>query len=461
MQPRMKRSRIAFDLQVIIALGLWLCGGVLSVAAEESPDLASHPEFWPKQVTIRPSLIVNKDKNTIKLPAGSEVEVVALEKNNLVIERQGMTGRLPVEDTNFLVLYQANALAEERKKLIQSAPTITKMDIPESDKTAKTANQLIEIEKLELPSAASFLETQNYVNQLYKLVQELPPKKFDAAKELIAKKLQAVDPKHLEALLMASNFNKAMPYDIIDQKITPENSHLLLEYLRPEFYLYNQQSSFFTLLDILLSHGLHIGHETAIKTAFEQHLFKLSSGSERLSNFVDNGYLAAMERLQIYPDEGLMKLILTNSQACDAAFSLMFSENSPYSQADLEALLINTDDDKRRRLNLLNGTAYPDAKREYMASELRSNLVSAGNIISLQSIFEDPYENDDQSPKHRLFYKLEEKNNILYVGLLSRSAHEKVNKEKKSSPWVSKFQSLNQERLTVKYWLKYKAANLI
>jgi hypothetical protein len=57
-------------------------------------DFATHPESWPKSITIKketefPAVLNNKKVGTLKAPVGAEVHLVKIENGKLGVEYQG------------------------------------------------------------------------------------------------------------------------------------------------------------------------------------------------------------------------------------------------------------------------------------------------------------------------------------------------------------------------------------
>jgi len=111
----------------IIIASLGLVGIAFSQIAGEGDAKIPSQQFWPEEVTLAKEQIfrgkAGKAEVQSKVSAGTKVHIFDLEDQTIISKRGEMTARIPVADTDFLVIANANASAAvaQREKDLAAA----------------------------------------------------------------------------------------------------------------------------------------------------------------------------------------------------------------------------------------------------------------------------------------------------------------------------------------------------
>ncbi len=427
---------------------MWFQGGIYLIilgsidGAEESLNLASHQEIWPKQVIVLVAVNLSGPSGTTQLPSGSTLDVLGLEGSIVLVGLGDMRGRIALTNTDFqrnaekqwknLIVTQAE---ETRMALIQEAKSMPQISVPRRGNLLVDHSNLSEqadphfwldideglkpgaLENVNLRNGATIEETRDYVNQVYGGIDDLiqtSDLSLVGLYHLIYEKFRVIPPNQIEVLLEAAEQGKFVPYEILDSKLNPENADYLWKHVKPGVNLYNYESCTDqypwnvtppNILDLVLSHGLQKNHEPQILQAFENYLAKsdvqgqwlndariygknrealLAISTERgtpTQEFRDTRWIEAMGRLGLFVDKELAFDLITKSKSRDAAFAYAFRPNSPYNKDVLQKRLF--DEEVQRCVNQTKSFA-----ETFNQTELFSDLALLGNPEAVEFLLE-------------------------------------------------------------------------
>jgi hypothetical protein len=210
-------------------------------------------------------------------------------------------------------------------------------------------------------------------------------------------------------------------------KSHPENASLVWQHLRPNFFLYNRESSRKqhnwdlhppNLLDLLLSYNLQEYPEKNIFRIFENY-FIGDKREEHITTFKDTRWMAAMGRLGLYPDPtnqadlDLLRELMKESPARDAVFAYLYQPNSP----------LATDEAFNQSVLSEETGQCINPDQSYVATELISDLAMRGKVEALKFLLQQPTMTADKVPRFQLvslfYFSDNPSNNMIFVEIPS------------------------------------------